>query len=305
MAPGSSGDTLAIGIEINSKKLLAVAVENGRVADRLEAERIGSADAAREISEFSLQAVERFGRPRYVGVALPGLIDHAAGRVAHSERMPENMNIDFRSILQSIELDVRLENDANAAAYGEYRFGAARGASSLFYATIDLGVGGAFVLDGQIWRGFAGFAGEFGYIAIDEDGLRLEDVASVENIARRTRERLNRDSTSSLGRLSEEEIGISEIINAADEGDDLAVLMLSRTGTYIGTAVATVINLLNVEMIVLGGQVMRAGSHILDAIISRAADLSFEPAFSATTILKGQLGDDAAAIGSALIASES
>jgi len=305
MAPGSSGGNLAIGIEITPRRLLAAAVESGRLVDRFEVERVDTADAGREIADFSRQAVERFGMGASIGVALPGLIDHTAGRVAHSEQMPENMNIDFKSLFRSVDLGVFLENDANAAAYGEYRLGAGRGASSLFYATIDIGVGGAFIFDGKIWRGSAGFAGEFGYIAINEDGLKLEDVASVDNIVRRTRERFNRDSTSSLSRLQEQEIGINEIIGAANEGDDLAVLMLNRTGNYIGTAVAAVINLLNVEMIVLGGQVMQTGNHILEAIIGRAAELSFEPSFSATTIRTGQLDDNAAAIGVALIASGS
>jgi glucokinase len=303
MSTNTSGNSRTFGIEITPSRLIAVALKNGDKVSLFQAERVESADPPREIAEFVQSAVEKFGECKAIGVAVPGLIDPISSRVAHSVRMPENMDIDFRSLFSQIGLHVRLENDANAAAFGEYLLGAGRGAGSMFYATIDVGVGGSFIFDGKIWRGSAGFAGEFGYVAINEDGLRLEDVASVENIVRRTRERFNRDSTSSLGKMQEEEIGIDEIISAANEGDDLAVLMLARTGNYIGTAIASVINLLNVEKIVLGGKVMHAGGHILDSITQRASELSFEPAFSATKIVLGELGIEAAATGAALLAS--
>ena len=77
-----------------------------------------------------------------------------------------------------------VENDANAAAYGEFLLGAGRGSRNMFYATIGTGVGGAIIFDGKIWRGASGFAGEFGHIAIDSEGLKLEDVASIRNIVR-------------------------------------------------------------------------------------------------------------------------
>lgn len=303
MPLNSSGDAATVGIEITPLRFVSAIVgQDGTILSKSEASRRDSTDAGREIAEFAREIYEKSGSRGPIGVALPGLIDHVSGRVAHSERMPENMSIEFRALFREIGLDVILENDANAAAYGEYLAGAGRGASSLFYAMIDLGVGGAFIFDGRVWRGSSGFAGEFGYVAINEDGVRLEDVASADNIVRRTLERLNRDSTSSLGRLNEEEIGIAEIISAANDGDDLAILMLQRTGHYIGTAVASVINLLNVEKIILGGQVIEAGEHILGAITERAAALSFEPAFNATSIFRSELGRDAAAIGAALIA---
>ena len=108
----------------------------------------------------------------------------------------------------------------------------------MFYATIGSGVGGALIYDGRIWHGAAGFAGEFGSIAVNSDGMRLEEVASSENIVRRTRARLHQDSTSSLHRLDEQSMTIDDISNASVNDDDFARLMLDRTGTYIGSAVA-------------------------------------------------------------------
>jgi glucokinase len=175
----------------------------------------------------------------------------------------------------------------------------------LFYATFGTGVGGAFIFNGQLWRGDSGFAGEFGNVAINSEGLRLEDVASAANIVRRARSRISQDSTSSLSRLAEQEITIAEIVAAAEQEDDLAQLMLERTGKYIGTAISSVINLLDVEKIVVGGKIMMARHLVLDAIIERAGTFSFAPSFRNTSIVTGELGENAAAIGAALVAAES
>jgi glucokinase len=175
----------------------------------------------------------------------------------------------------------------------------------MFYATIGRGVGGALIFDGHIWRGVSGFAGEFGHIAVDADGLKLEDVASREGIVRRTRERFHQDHTSSLSKFGEEEITISDIVTAAENEDDFAQMMLKRTGFYIGTAIASVINLLNIEKIIVGGEIMEAKHLVLDAIIERAGELSFAPSFETTQIVEGELGDNATAIGAAFLSDES
>ncbi|MEQ1924431.1 MAG: ROK family protein, partial [Pyrinomonadaceae bacterium] len=226
----------------------------------------------------------------------------ATGRVAYSANVPAHSETDLVSELRNATgLDAVFENDANAAAYAEHRLGAGRGCNDLFYATLGDGVGGAFIFSGEIWHGAAGFAGEFGYFTINSEGARLEDVASSANIIRRTRSRFMQDSTSSLNKLSEEDIGLPEIIQAAADEDDFAQLMLERTGTYVGTGIATVINLLNVERVIVGGEIMQAKQLVLDAIVERARELSFKPAFDSTTIVEGELGSSAAAIGAALL----
>ncbi len=137
----------------------------------------------------------------------------------------------------------------------------------MFYVTIGSGIGGALIIDGKLWLGTSGFAGEFGHITIDPEGNEctcgnigcLETYASAPNIVRRTHERLFRDGTSSLSRLAlNRDFTASDIAREAMNGDDFALLMIERTGRYIGTAVAAVINLLNPERIVLGGGWKRA-----------------------------------------------
>ncbi|MGD9629929.1 MAG: ROK family protein [Pyrinomonadaceae bacterium] len=300
---GEGGGDL-LGIELSSASIIALSVaRGGAVNSQFKAERFTGEDPPARIANFVAEAKERLGSSGPVGIAVPGLIDRTSGHIEFSANIPEHTSLNIKEAVRAATgVDAVIENDANAAAYAEFILGAGRGSSSLFYATIGDGVGGAFILDGKLWHGAAGYAGEFGYVAIDPEGLRLQDMASTANIVRRTRERFNRDSTSSLGRLPEEKIGIAEIVAAADEGDEFARLMLERTGSYVGTAIANVINLLNVECIVIGGEITKAGDIVIDAISARARELAFSRAFDKTIIRSGELGENAAAIGAALIA---
>jgi len=295
-----------VGIEASVASLRAVSLDgSGEISATETVDFSPSGGTLPQITSFITGLKEKFGAFDRVGVAVPGLIHRESGRVAYSAHIPEHSAIDLAAeVDKATGIRAIIENDANAAAYGELKLGAGRGSSNLFYATLGLGVGGSLILDNKIWRGVSGFAGEFGYVAINSDGMRLEDMASAANIVRRTRTRFNRDSTSSLNRLDEEQISIRKIVEAAENGDDFASLMLERTGNYVGTAIATVINLLNIEKIVIGGEIMHAGHLVLDAIIRRARELSFGPSFDNADIVEGELGENAAAVGVALIANE-
>jgi len=247
-----------------------------------------------------------------IGVAIPGLVNRQTDRVIAPRDLPATMVADLHGeLMRATGLRVELENDANAAAYGEYKVGAGRGARNLFYMMIGNGIGGAIILDGKLWTGASGFAGEVGHITIDTEGIEcvcgntgcLETVASAPSIVRRARERLNRDSTSSLSRLAlNKTFTADDIAHQANDGDDFALMMIERTGKYIGTGVASVINLLNIELVVLGGGVMDAGALILNPIIQEVKRRAFQPCFEATEIVAAKLGLDGAPIGAALLA---
>jgi len=247
-----------------------------------------------------------------VGVAIPGLVNRITDQVVDSRELPATVREDLHAEFMNLTgLRFELENDANAAAYGEYQVGAGRGAQDMFYMSIGDGIGGAIILDGKPWTGTSGLAGEVGHITIDAEGVEcvcgntgcLETVASAPNIVRRANERLDRDSTSSLSRLAlNKEFTASDVAHEARNGDDFALMMIERTGKYIGTGVASVINLLNIERVVLGGGVMEAGDLILNPIIKEAQRRAFQPCFEATEILLATLGSDAGAIGAALLA---
>lgn len=299
-----AGNGPVLGVDVSGSYLTAVAVgPDGAASNAFKEPRFDGSDPLERIVKFINTARENLGPVSSVGIAIPGLINIENGGVAYSVNIPEHSSLNIAEAARlATGLPVILENDANAAAYAEYVLGAGKGSSSMFYATIGEGVGGAFILNGKLWHGAAGYAGEFGYIAIDSEGTRLEEVASAANIVRRTRNRFNRDNTSSLVKIPEERIGIAEIVRAGEEGDEFAHLMLERTGTYVGTAIANVINLLNVETIVVGGEITQAKDIVIDAITNRAKELSFSRSFAKTRIVPGTVGDEAAAIGAALIA---
>ncbi|HKG13256.1 MAG TPA: ROK family protein [Pyrinomonadaceae bacterium] len=302
-----------VGVELCAATARAALVAgDGRVVARRESAFEPSDIAAQLARLVSTLRDDSGARVAGVGVGVPGLVNPQTGRVVISSDLPSVVREDLRSALSdSAGLPVTLDNDANAGALSEYTVGAGRGSRNMFYVTIGTGIGGALVLDGRLWRGASGFAGEFGHITIDPEGVEctcgnvgcLETVASAPNIVRRTHERLMRDSTSSLSRLGlNKNFTAADIAHEAKNGDDFAALMMARTGRYIGTAIAAVINLLNTERIVLGGGVMDAGDLILEPVISEARRRSFQPNFESTEIVAATLGPDAVPIGAALLA---
>jgi glucokinase len=303
MSESSTTSANLVGVEISAAGLNSVCIDpSGSVIAGANAGLDRSSDLVPQLADHINSLKSKFGGFSKVGVAVPGLVNRRTNCVEYSAEFPAVSKIDIAAeIRASVDAICTIENDANSAAFGEFKVGAGRGAESMFYATLGSGIGGALIFDGTIWRGGSGYAGEFGYVAINSDGMRLEDVASSGNIVRRTRSRFHQDSTSVLSRLDEQAITIRDIVDAAAKQDDFAILMIERTGVYIGSAIASVINLLNVERIVLGGEIMEAGPSILDAITRRAKELSFGPSFANTTISAGTLGSNAAAIGVALL----
>jgi glucokinase len=295
-----------VGVEATTSNLLAVCLHrDGQVTGTHKIAVDKQASGLSQLAGFVNDLKGRFGEFQNIGIAVPGLIHRERKRVAFSTHIPEHAEVDFASEIESSTgLKTTIENDANAAAYGEFKLGAGRDSRNIFYATLGTGVGGAFIIDGKIWYGAGGFAGEFGHVTINSDGMKLEEVASTANIVRRTRNRFHQDSTSSLGKLDERSIKISDIVTAAGRDDDFAQLMLERTGNYVGVAIANVINLLNIERIVIGGEIMQAKQLVLDAIVDRAKELSFGPSFDSTQIVEGELGENAAAVGVALLANQ-
>jgi glucokinase len=295
-----------VGVEVSRSAFKAVSFDaSGKLTDSLRYKIDKSNPTFPQLVNFLGEVKTRFGGDQ-IGVAVPGLIHHETKRVTFSTFIPEHETINFQAELEAAtNLKITIENDANAAAYGEFKLGAGRGSRNLFFATLGMGVGGALIFNGEIWRGASGFAGEFGHIAVNSEGMKLEDVASSANILRRTRNRFHQDSTSSLGKLDEDEIRIAGIVSEARDGDDFARLMLERTGIYVGTAIAGVINLLNIERIVISGQIVEADNIVLDAIQRRARELTFPPSFEATQIVASRLGENAAAIGAGLLSAES
>jgi glucokinase len=223
-------------------------------------------------------------------------------------------SLDLHAELErAVDLPIVFDNDANAGAYGEWRCGAAQGFGDVFYVTMGTGIGSAVILGGQLQRGCRGFAGEFGHFKIDTVGLEcacgssgcLETMASGPNIVRRVRERLFSDPAFSISKLARDMEGVltlQRVVQAAVENDELAQVVLRETAAILGTAIASIVNLLNVEVVVIGGGVMAAGELILGPIREETQKRTIAPANDCCRIVAAQLGRDAGIIGAALIA---
>lgn len=312
MSSGPTSSPGFIGIDLSGPNLRAAIVsDEGKIIERrqapLKADRL-----VPQVAELVSELRGINPNVAAVGIAIPGLVNRQTDRVISSRDLPSTMREDLHAELtKAAGVRVEIENDANAAAYGEYKVGAGRGSRDMFYITIGEGIGGALILEGRLWTGASGFAGEVGHITIDTEGIEcecgntgcLETLASGPSIVRRARERLFRDGTSSLSKLAvNKQFTAADVAHEANNGDDFALMMIERTGKYIGTGVASVLNLLNVERIVLGGGVMDAGDLILNPIIQEARRRAFQPCFEATQIVAATLGDEAVTIGAAMLA---
>jgi glucokinase len=273
-------------------------------SDRLLAQLI---TIAQELSKHSE------GRAASIGIGVPGLVNSKTNRVEIMPNLPNLAEVDVSALLaRETGLPAVLDNDANAATYAEHQAGAARGKRDVFFVTLGTGIGSGLIMNGQIYRGANGFAGEFGHMTIDPEGIEcgcgnigcLETIASGPNIVRRTRERLYRDRTSSLSLLAiprDRELTAEDIARAAQSGDEMSQLMMERTGMFLGIALAAVVNLLNIEMIVMGGGVMEAGDLILKPTTKEVRRRAFPPSFRDCEIVKAELGPSAGVIGAALL----
>ena len=262
----------------------------------------------------ALRSNEQGGRAAAVGIGWAGLINQRAQRIEANPNLVDVSSYDLHSELErATDLPIVIDNDANVAAYGEWQAGAARDSKDVFFVTMGTGIGAGLILGGQLQRGSRGFAGEFGHFKVDRDGLEcacggtgcLETVASGPNIVRRVREQLFSDpsfSVSQLARDMEGTLTAERVVRAATENDVLAASVLKETGSMLGTAVASIINLLNVEVVVLGGGLMAAGDLILKPIREAVQQATVLQAFQCVRIVPAELGQDAGIIGAAFLA---
>lgn len=219
------------------------------------------------------RSVLRGTRPAAVGVSFGGPVAHELGLVRLSHHVPGWEETPLAAQLQAeFGAPVLVENDANAGALGEFRFGAGRGSHSLLYVTVSTGVGGGWILEGRAWRGSGGMAGEIGHLRVAESGPPcacggsgcVESLASGLAIAGAARARLLAEPSAgaTLRELSgnePERVDARLVSRAAAQGDELAASVLLAAATALGRGIGSAANLVNPERFVLGGGVTKAG----------------------------------------------
>jgi glucokinase len=210
---------------------------------------------------------------------------------------------------QVLHLPAFVDNDANVAALGEWIFGAGKGTRHLIYITVGTGVGGAIILNGSLWRGANFAAGELGHVPVNPDGPRcgcggygcVELFVSGPAIAQRAREFTARGVQSQIAPKAPEEITAEQVAVAAQQGDPLARFILAEAGRYLGVALAGILNLLNPELVLIGGGVAAAGECLLEPLRWEVRRRAL-PTATTTPILPAALGSNAGLLGAAALA---
>lgn len=257
------------------------------------------------------KAVEQGATITAVSVAVPGTVNVAEGVVVKAPNVPSLDGFRLAAALEGeLQWPAILENDANAAAIGEMWRGAGRGHGTVICVTLGTGVGGGIILDGKLWRGADGSAGEIGHMGVDPFGGVactcgsrgcLEVYASATAIVRMTREARPRYPNSMLH--TSENLTSAIVYQAGTEGDELALEVFRRMGVYLGIGVASLINVLNPEVVVIGGGLSNGWDlfekHMHQQVIERAFPI---PA-RRVKIVKAECGDDAGLLGAARLAS--
>jgi glucokinase len=258
------------------------------------------------------KTAEQGGVISTLSIVVPGTVNVAEGVVVKAPNVPCLDGFRLAAALESeLEWPAILENDANAAALGEMWRGAGQGYRTLICVTLGTGVGGGIILDGELWRGVDGSAGEIGHIGVDPFagvpctcGSRgcLEVYASATAIVRMTREARPRYPHSILHNT--EDLTSAKIYQAGREGDELAIEVFRRMGVYLGIGLASLINILNPEIVVIGGGLSNGwdlfGKHMHQQVIERAFPI---PA-RRVKIVRAECGDDAGLLGAAQLAFE-
>jgi glucokinase len=248
-----------------------------------------------------------------VGMGCPGPLSSKLGVVFETPNLPGWVDVPAQKMLEDhMQLPVALNNDANAAAYGEWWVGAGREVDTLILFTLGTGVGGGLVLDDELYGGPDDTAGELGHMIINFDGPVcgcgnrgcIEAYASATALRRDVKQALAEGVKTSI-RIpegAEEEFGARAVYDAAMEGDAFAIEQFRKMGYYLGIAAATVINIFNPEMIAYGGGVSNAGDFIFKPLEETARANCFKTPGDRVRIVRATLGNDAGIIGAAGLA---
>ncbi len=248
---------------------------------------------------------------RRMGIGLAGQIDIKKGIFLEGPNLPGWYGVNVEAELEKdLNMSVIVDNDASLAALGEFTWGAGRGANDMLMVTLGTGVGGGLILDGKIYHGAGGLAGEFGHITIEKDGPVctcgrkgcVEAFVGTYAIIRQVQEKLNSGQKSLLGKISPEKMTPKDVSLAASQGDRVALEVLRDVGTYLGIGLANVVNLLNIERIVVGGGVANAGELILRPAREALNNEALTNLAKMATIVPAALGEQAGIVGAASLA---
>ena len=312
---------LALGIDLGGSKILTAVVDaQGRMLSRdyrLTPAAQGPDPVVEAIMQSARQALDQAGLPQDVavfGIGAPGISNPETGVVFTSPNLPGWHNVPLgKTIERRSGKPTFLINDANAAAIGELHFGAGKGARNFIYVTVSTGIGGGIIIDGQLYSGAIGTAGEIGHMAIAGSGPRCncgntgcwETLASGSALEREAVRRISEGTpTSILGYVDGDvkKVTAKVIHTAAERNDRLARELIGQTAYYLGVGLANLINIFNPELVVIGGGLSNMGDILLKPAFQVAGKRAFTQAYKAARFARATLGGNSGVLGAAAFA---
>jgi glucokinase len=307
-------------VDLGGTKILSMIVdEGGRILgeDRRPTEAAEGPEVGLERIAASLEAVlaeTGLGRDdlRAAGVCSPGPIDPVRGVLPEASNLPGWINVPIRQYLADrLGVPVILEHDATAAAYGEFVYGAGRGFRNIIYITVSTGIGAGLVLDGRLYRGASGAAGEVGHITIEAEGPpcfcgkpgHVEGLASGRAIAREGEAVLARGGSPLMARLAEEDgqLSAATVQRAAEAGDPEAIRILRRAGYYLGIGLAAYVDIFNPEVLIIGGGLRHMRDFYLGPAEEEMTRRAWQENLKVVRLVQVELGDYSGAMGVAAL----
>jgi len=291
---------------------MAVVNENGDIITLLKKSthcKEGRDEMIRFIVSFAGKTIEKSKLPKEeicgMGIGFPGPLNAETGTIYNPPNLDGWDNVPLRIILEKeLKVPVAIENDANAAALGEWWKGAGSGTDSLFCITLGTGVGGGIIIDGKVWHGASSIAGEIGHTTVIRDGIKctcgnigcLEAYACSGGILKRVNDALLKErDNNSLQPLT----NLKQVDQMVMQGNEIVLNVIKETGVILGIAIANIANLLNPEMIVLFGGVTNLGEHLVGPLKEEVKRRAFKKATESLRIELSQLGDNSGILGAA------
>lgn len=308
-----SNPTTAIGIDFGGTSIKSAVVREGRIIARgepIDPQAFATSDALIEAMAVLILDLRR-ALPEIagVGIGLPGFVDSENGIVHSLTNVAGWHEVPLCHILrEKTGLVVTIENDANAMAYGEFKYGAAQGGRHVICITLGTGVGGALILNHQLYRGAQLGAGEVGHMSIDLNGRPgpygnnggLEEYVGNQQIAERAVELYRAAGVAKTAA----DCSPQALQKAALAGDAIAAGLWDQLGVELGTALASVVWLINPDTIIIGGGVAQAGDILFQPIIREIRSRTLALFHENLRVLPATLHNDAGIIGNAALALE-
>lgn len=310
---------VAIGVDVGGTKINAVAIdETGKILAKVVAPTNaskGKTVAIRNILSVIKQIItlaqNKNLHPTGIGIGAPGPLNPETGIIIKAPNLPGWKNVPLRNIISAhTNLPVVLENDANAAALGEYYFGAGKNAKVMLLLTLGTGVGGGIIIDGKIFSGANFIGAELGHTIIKYDGLKcpcgnygcLEAYVSAPAIVRRAQTAQGK-KTALIKMTNKRLTGLTAkmIYEAAKKGDRFSQNIMRETGQLLGIGITTLANIFNPELVIIGGGVSQAGNMILSTARQEVRRRAMPGIARTLSILHAKLGEEAGAIGAACL----